>query len=1137
MEFTIITLGDLETFRATLTAIAMLFNPSNTTDFVGTSDIGLGGFAAVGLLIALTVALFKGITTLKFELGELIVVVILYSALFVPKFDVILEDYYTGDVAAVDDVPLGIALPGAFISGFTTQISETLSTAFKTASSPQFAMQENGFVYPLKLLNALRNGSQSFAKKEPGVSTSVINIYKDCAFGRNGFDSKKLARSNNPWSYIKTFVEDQSITGITEVYRRDSPSGTLVTCQEAVDFTDSDIELLFDPSANPDIAASTKNPNGVSAFEEMICSNMKNVRTPNSGCPDYQAYDSAFQAIGAASGEQAKNFAITTMVASSIKNAELCASGAVDASQLARCMPMVTALEQFKEDAVGGATLFQKTMLNSMSVMLFLFYAFAPLISVLMIALGAKGLKLLGSYMMFGIWTQSWLPFATILNFYIQQKVSYDSARFGVNSPELSAAGYQAFYESVSLNLGIASDLMAATPLITLALLSGSVFALTGVANRLSGRDYYDEKANVASAVSNGAVAMNTPSFTGAAGTLSAKSNDTPAPIMNMTSALQNTRQFSQTASIENAKVAEEAVSKTLQHSVSSGKSVDKMLAISKSNGFSGSKGEMAALTAIANNTSGTMTKEQQDDAQAAIATRASTTGVTGRVGGFLGFGENPESDKKSGGGGEKSKSPVKVGPGARIGVDGYTDSSVGNLKSDSRTAVVGTGVSADSGSGVNAQGGDKRESTLQQARTVQQSLAAALRMQQSEDATDSTGVTNRLTQAMKLQDTAVTAASRSDSISALTTLDPKALVVALSNNPELADRINSVATENMADRNFASLYQENLKVLRHTDAGSTMDSRGNNALDEYAALLTLSKTSPVQFTDLIASGFNPQFQGSNIENPDERIGALQTQVNPNGEAVTGPAFNSADVTAKVAGAEVRTEELTNQAKPLDSVTTKTLIPEIPGNKSVPTVAGGTSFVNAGYAKDSAETDQQGKKWVSGNQQATGHNQRVIADTADKIDFSSVAPLISSAKAQDTYEERVKSVTDYVENSQKNPTSVATSPMLAARDTAIQSLTSLRQDAASSSQVYKQGSAQSETINEFMLSSGALLKQISDPKAINPSNVPGQVNPATPEGTGEAFNKNAAKREEANTLTKALNKATSGDFKPFDNLK
>ncbi len=518
MDFTIYTLGDVESFRAALTAISMLFNSSNTEGWVSDgSDIGLGYMAALAILIGLTFMLFRGVYTLKFELGQLLVAIIVYAIMFVPKFSVNIEDYYTGVVQRVDDVPLGIALPGSVISTMTREITMQFNTAFSTVDGNYMSISSNGFLTPLKILNQLRYGSATLPQLDPNLATSLKWFLIDCTAGRPEFNENIIRSEKNPMTYLLTTAQVADIRGLTTYYNMANPGGRTVTCQDAITNITADLDTFYSGTS---IGASTANPSGLSKFSRLLSMRTKGAKVTTNGGFTQADYEDAFIKLAGLSGDEAKAFAITSLTSGIITKARNCANSSSSEADLARCLPLIQASYQYEEDSAASGTMFQRTMLHSMSIMLFLFYCFAPIVALLILMLGQQGLKILGGYMIFGVWTQSWLPVATIINYFIQNKVSTEFAKFGGDpSRMMTISESPALYDMLSTNVAIASDLMAATPILSLALLTGSFFALTGVASRISGKDYYDEKVNSPAMVASAPVASNTTAFAGAMGT------------------------------------------------------------------------------------------------------------------------------------------------------------------------------------------------------------------------------------------------------------------------------------------------------------------------------------------------------------------------------------------------------------------------------------------------------------------------------------------------------------------------------------------------------------------------------------------------------------------------------------------
>ncbi|MBU2766703.1 conjugal transfer protein TraG [Acidithiobacillus ferrivorans] len=68
----------------------------------------------------------------------------------------------------------------------------------------------------------------------------------------------------------------------------------------------------------------------------------------------------------------------------------------------------------------GGASMFEANVIPMMTFLQFLFFALAPMVAVVIAFMGAQGAGIYMKYVMFGIWTQSWLPVVAIINDYAQ---------------------------------------------------------------------------------------------------------------------------------------------------------------------------------------------------------------------------------------------------------------------------------------------------------------------------------------------------------------------------------------------------------------------------------------------------------------------------------------------------------------------------------------------------------------------------------------------------------------------------------------------------------------------------------------------------------------------------------------------
>ena len=170
-------------------------------------------------------------------------------------------------------------------------------------------------------------------------------------------------------------------------------------------------------------------------------------------------------------------------------------------------MPFTAASEQWKEDAAAGGSFFSKVMIHGMNIMIFLFYALTPIMALVLVILGMQGVKAVGSFALFGMSTQMWLPVAAIVNYFIQLQIgnSVDSA--GGSEFFLNVYNAPQFYDQLSTKVALAGDVLGSVPLICMGIFTGSMYATTQIAQRWGGRDYYNEKQNVPDPVRSEALA------------------------------------------------------------------------------------------------------------------------------------------------------------------------------------------------------------------------------------------------------------------------------------------------------------------------------------------------------------------------------------------------------------------------------------------------------------------------------------------------------------------------------------------------------------------------------------------------------------------------------------------------------
>src|SRR5665647_3386071 len=154
MALTVYSMGDMPIFTSVLNAVAMVFNSSLFDPAQG------AGVVVIGLQLGIIFMVLPAMGGAKINPMPFIFALLLFYAGVVPKERLQVEDIYSGQVTAVDNIPLIVALPASLAATLTRAITDKVETAFSTASGSYLAMGAEGFVNPLKLILGLRDPNQ-----------------------------------------------------------------------------------------------------------------------------------------------------------------------------------------------------------------------------------------------------------------------------------------------------------------------------------------------------------------------------------------------------------------------------------------------------------------------------------------------------------------------------------------------------------------------------------------------------------------------------------------------------------------------------------------------------------------------------------------------------------------------------------------------------------------------------------------------------------------------------------------------------------------------------------------------------------------------------------------------------------------
>lgn len=445
----------------------------------------------IGLLFIGFQCIFQG--GQRINLQHTFTCFICYMLFFGPSCTVVVEDAggstYT---RTVDNVPIGVGIAGTAISGIGYGVTHLMQQAFGTLDGNR----NYGYIEPLKIVAGLRNAGYSDsiwssldAVCGAGCNTkeSVMNYVNECTANaiRLGFKTPdevyKADLRNNGISVIKFDSEtlmtklvipaDGGLVG-------DNHDG-LVTCKDGFTILQNNV---FAKLREPQIAFSVNQLLGIRELSD----------TGKSTPQDWAQINGAFATLGI-SANDAQDWMLGTVVKPVYEQATIKNYRNFQDGQIAQTIN--TAITQRNVQWASEQTMFVSVCRGIMSFFEGFVYAITPIVG-FMLMIGAFGLGLVGKYFMVLAWIQLWLPCMAICNMYTLSGLRSELT----TSPIGAAVSFYALddsYQRVANWVSTGGMLFAATPLLALFVISGSMYAFTTLASRLNGQDHFNEK-NVA---------------------------------------------------------------------------------------------------------------------------------------------------------------------------------------------------------------------------------------------------------------------------------------------------------------------------------------------------------------------------------------------------------------------------------------------------------------------------------------------------------------------------------------------------------------------------------------------------------------------------------------------------------------
>lgn len=507
---TIYTLGDGNIFEQGLIAVADVFSSSSGIFTSSGSGFGLGAITGIGLLLTLTVILISGIFKQELRIDTIFILIVLYSIMFVPTTSVTVESLESGDIyGPVSNVPIGIAYPSAIISQISTNLAQVIGTAFQAtnATAPPIDLTTNGFGGPLQQLLALRNLYSEFYRNDYFDVENTLAYMSNCyvpnvANGATGGPPSQLEVMNAQNS--ESAILSKPPTGVTVTYS--ATGSSQVTCATAAQTIQSDFTAYLDNN-NP----TTPSDNLGYGLEQVEAQagnspNLANGISSSDITNDIQSLVGTSITNNANEGvNYLTNDIFGCLFASGLAYARAPFTTGGGPTLPEYCDTTASVLNSQQVNNATSGSIFEANMIPAMSLLQFLFLALSPIVAVVMVSSGLSGVKIAGKYLLFGLWTQSWIPVAAVINDYSQMTLqnafsagaAYINTTFqstGIDPSNDAGAywgsisGLSQFFDKLQNILSNADFMLSCTPIITFAIISGSIFGLTSLAQDVASR-------------------------------------------------------------------------------------------------------------------------------------------------------------------------------------------------------------------------------------------------------------------------------------------------------------------------------------------------------------------------------------------------------------------------------------------------------------------------------------------------------------------------------------------------------------------------------------------------------------------------------------------------------------------------
>jgi len=493
MTFEIYSIGDVDFLAEIINSVAMV---TAVPSFQKMVSIGL----LIGLLFVFIQSIFQGARQINWH--QIFLGWLLYAMFFIPTTSVIILDSYSAKTRVIDNVPIGIGAAGGIISRIGYGITRIFEQGYGFID---FSMTQNRFADSLEVLNDVRRKGQdarlfkAMNDARPGADMrmSWYNYIKECAITK--ISTKDITLEDFYAQPMQQALDFQTYIYHTEIKTTGGAPQTLL-CHAAFAQLKA---ATADAMNSPQFSAALERVLGAATVGTGI--------TPPVRIQGALQSMNAIQSVGA-STDAAHDYVLTSMLEPVYTQA---ASGFYrDMQDVSSAMMVNQALAQRNTQWAAEQTMFMSVVRPMVTFFEAFIYAITPIMGFLLV-IGGLGMSLAGKYFLVLFWIQLWMPVLSIVNLFINTVAAgrigqLNSDGYGLTSMYALSTGSDILQNWIATG----GMLAAATPIISLFIVTGSTYAFTSLAGRINGADHINEKISSPDAVEPAPVMKQMPHST-----------------------------------------------------------------------------------------------------------------------------------------------------------------------------------------------------------------------------------------------------------------------------------------------------------------------------------------------------------------------------------------------------------------------------------------------------------------------------------------------------------------------------------------------------------------------------------------------------------------------------------------------